>query len=125
MTPAPPLYDLVLMLDTAAQDTARAKVVADVEAMIAAGGEQVRHDDWGLRALAYPIEHRTEAEYHLFQFHGGSELLARLQRTLHITDGIVRFRIIKLRPGTPDAPDLRQARPATSEPAAVAEPAPS
>jgi len=123
MTPPPPLYDLVLLLDLAVEDGVRAKIVTDVGEMIASGGEQVRHDDWGTRALAYPIEHRTEAEYHLFQFHGSAELLARLQRTLHITDGVVRFRIIKLKPGTPDAPDQRAARRPESEHATVGEPA--
>ena len=48
-----------------------------------------------------------DAEFHLLQFHGNRELLERLDRTLRITDGVVRYRIIKLRPGTPAAPDLR------------------
>jgi hypothetical protein len=39
---------------------------------------------------------------------------------LHITDGVTRFRIIKLRPGTPPAPDVRQDAPA---PRAEEEPA--
>src|SRR5271155_5144570 len=95
----PPLYDLVVLLDPAAEDAVRAKIVADIEQAIGAGGELVRHDDWGDRALAYPIEHRTEAEYHLFQFHATPQLLADLNHTLHITDGVVRFRIIKLKPG--------------------------
>ena len=59
--------------------------------------------DWGTRALAYEIRHKTDAEYHLLQFHGPAALLASLQRTLRITDGVVRFRIIKLAPGTPAA----------------------
>ena len=39
-------------------------------------------------------------------------MLDALNRTLHITDGVTRFRIIKLRPGTPPAPDVRQDVPA-------------
>jgi small subunit ribosomal protein S6 len=35
------------------------------------------------------------------QFHGPASLLADLQRTLRITDGVVRFRIVKLAAGTP------------------------
>jgi small subunit ribosomal protein S6 len=46
------------------------------------------------------------------------ELIAELSRTLHITDGVIRFRINKLKPGTPDAPDMRPgaAAPAREEP---------
>ncbi len=108
MTLPAPTYDLVLMLDPQAEESARAKIVADTLAAVQAQGELLRHDPWGERPLAYPIERKTSAEYHLLQFHAASaELLSGLDRTLRITDGVVRFRIIKLRPGVPDAPDMR------------------
>jgi small subunit ribosomal protein S6 len=103
-----PTYDLVLLLDTQAEDSARAKILADARSSIEARGELVRHDEWGERPLAYPIRRRKNAEYHLFQFHAGdTELLSGLDRTLRITDGVMRFRLIKLRPGVPDPPDMR------------------
>jgi small subunit ribosomal protein S6 len=99
-----PIYDLVVLLDTAAPDDQRAKILSDAEAMISGGGEVVSKHDWGPRTMAYEIRHKPDAEYHLIQFRGSAELLANLQRTLRITDGVVRFRIIKLEPGTPDPP---------------------
>jgi small subunit ribosomal protein S6 len=120
MTPPPAVYDLMLLLDPAAEDAARAKILSDVSTMITGTGEQLRHDDWGARAMAYPIDHKTDAEYHLFQFHGAPALLNELDRTLRITDGIIRFRIIKLRPGTPDPPEVRATRRAEAEPVAAA-----
>ncbi len=100
-------YDLVLLLDTAADDDVRAKIVDDAKAMITAGGEIVGSHAWGTRPLAYEIEKKKDAEYHLIQFHASSpEVLATLQRTLSITDGVVRFRVIKLAPGTPPPPDM-------------------
>jgi small subunit ribosomal protein S6 len=99
-----PIYDLVVMLDTTAPDDQRAKILADAEAMISAAGDVVSKHDWGPRTMAYEIRHKTDAEYHLIQFHATPELLANLQRTLRIADGVVRFRIIKLEPGTPDPP---------------------
>jgi len=117
-------YDLVLILDPQADETARAKVVADTRATIEAQGELLRHDDWGERPLAYPIERRATGEYHLLQFHPGSvELLNGLERTLHITDDVLRFRIVKLRPGVPEAPDMGTAAPAARRPDGAAEPA--
>ena len=116
MTLPAPTYDLVLLLDTQAEDDARAKILTDVRAAIEAQGELLRNDDWGERALSYPIEKKANAEYHLLQFHAGTtELLDGLDRTLRITDGVLRFRIIKLAPGVPDAPDM-------SSSAAVARP---
>src|ERR1700733_10004342 len=131
MTLPAPTYDLVLLLDAEAQEPARAKILADAREAIAAQGELLRDDDWGDRALTYPIAHKTTAKYHLLQFHAGSpELLSGLDRTLRIADEVVRFRIVKLKPGTPAAPDVgprgaggvvAPAAP-TPEPVAVAEP---
>ncbi|MGA9284564.1 MAG: 30S ribosomal protein S6 [Solirubrobacteraceae bacterium] len=108
MTLPAPTYDLVLLLDPQAEEAVRAKIVSDAKEAIGAKGEVVHHDAWGERALAYPIDHKTTAEYHLLQFHATQvELIAELNRSLHITDGVVRFRINKLKPGTPAAPDMR------------------
>ncbi len=107
MTLPAPTYDLVLLLDPQSEETARAKIVADARAAIEAQGELLRHDDWGERALTYPIDRKPNAEYHLLQFHAGaSSLLDGLNRSLRITDGVMRFRIIKLKPGVPDAPEM-------------------
>jgi len=120
------VYDLMLLLDTAASDAQRAKILADTEAAITAEGTLVGKHDWGARALAYEIQHKGEAEYHLFQFNATPALLERLHRTLRLTDGIVRFRIIKLAPGTPDPPTVRPEPPRAAEgEAPPAEPAPA
>ena len=116
-----PTYDLMLLLDPTAPDEQRAKIVADAEAMVTRAGELIGNHDWGTRPMAYEIRHKGEAEYHLLQFHGGADLLADLHRTLRITDGITRFRIIKLAPGTPGPPDQRAAAPVeTGAPAPAA-----
>ena len=90
-----PTYDLVLLLDPAAEDDARAKIVTDARAAIDADGTLLGYQPWGVRALAYEIEHRTQAEYHLLQFNGPPSLIASLEHTLRITDGVVRHRVIK------------------------------
>jgi small subunit ribosomal protein S6 len=111
MTLPAPTYDLVLLLDPQAEEATRTKIVADARTAIEAQGELVRHDPWGDRALSYPIDRKATAEYHLLQFHASTpELLASLDRTLRITDEIIRFRIVKLASGTPDAPDMSGAR---------------
>jgi small subunit ribosomal protein S6 len=100
------LYDLMLVLSTSTEDERRAKIVTDVEAQITGGGGAVeRNDDWHNRPLAYEINDQTEGEYHLFQFTGPTALLESLSHTLRIDDAVLRFRIIRVRPGTPPAPD--------------------
>jgi small subunit ribosomal protein S6 len=128
MTLPAPTYDLVLMLDLQAGEPTRAKVVAGARTAIESQGQLLRHDEWGERTLAYQIDHKTSAEYHLLQFHATPELLGTLNRTLRITDEVIRFRIIKLAPGTPEAPEMPAqagaAPRAQAAPAAEAEAAP-
>ena len=120
-----PTYDLMLLLDPKADDATRAKIREDARAMITASGTLGVTQEYGRRPLAFVIGHDKGADYDLLQFQGPRELLEQLQRTLKITDGVVRFRIIKLRDGTPAAPDLRQSAQASeqpSEPSDAAEP---
>jgi small subunit ribosomal protein S6 len=129
MTLPAPTYDLVLLLDPQAEETVRARILAEAQATIEAQGELLRHDEWGDRTLSYPIDRKAVAEYHLLQFHARApELLGVLDRSLRIADGILRFRIVKLKPGVAAAPDMRTAPPSgaavQAEPAvAVGEPA--
>ena len=113
-----PVYDLMLLLDPKAEDRVREKIRTDVRAMIEGSGAVVGAQEYGTRKLAFEIDHASEAEYDLVQFEGPKDLLRQLQRTLSITDGVTRFRIIKVRPGTPAAPDLRQATTSAAEAAA-------
>ena len=102
----PPIYDLMLVLSATAEEERRAKILTDVETQInAAGGKVERNDDWRTRTLAYEIRHQTEGEYHLLQFAGPPSLLDSLSHSLRIDDGVLRFRIIKVLPGTPPPPD--------------------
>ena len=65
------LYDLIVLIDPNAPEERRSAVVSEVEQMISSGGELVGAHDWGLRRMAYEIDHRPEAEYRLYQFNGG------------------------------------------------------
>lgn len=101
-----PLYDLMLVLSTAVEDDRRAKILSDLEAQISGGGGTIqRNDDWHSRPLAYEIRHQSEGEYHLIQLNGPPSLLESISHTLRIDDAVLRFRIIKVLPGTPPAPD--------------------
>ena len=75
-------------------------------APVRVAGEIVGRHEWGTRPTAYEVRKHTEADYHLLQFEGTPELLNQLNHALKITDGVNRFRIIKLRKGTPEPPDL-------------------
>ena len=100
------LYDLMLVFSMNAEEDRRAKILADVEAQITGGGGTIeRQDDWHARPMAYEINHQQEGEYHLLQFTGPTSVLEGLSHNLRIDDAVLRFRIIKVVPGTPPPPD--------------------
>ena len=106
MPALPTIYDLTLLLSMSPDDEARAKILADVESAITtAGGTLERTQNWGTRPMTYEIRHEAEAEYHLLQFAGPTSLLESLDHSLRIADEVLRFRIIKVLPGTPPPQD--------------------
>jgi small subunit ribosomal protein S6 len=102
-------YDLMVLLDPEAAEDARTGVLDRIKNQIQSGDATLKGDaDWGMRRLAYEIDHRGEAQYHLFQFEAAPDVLNELGRTLSIDDIVLRFRTIRL-PGeapevTPPAP---------------------
>ena len=102
-------YDLMVLLDPEAAEDSRAGVLERVKGQIESGDATLKGDsDWGMRRLAYEIDHRNEAQYHLFQFQAAPEVLNELGRTLSIDDIVLRFRTIRL-PG--EAPEVTPAAP--------------
>ena len=110
------LYDLMLLLDPNAPDERHREILDHVNSAIAARGTLVGQHDWGIRRMAFEIDHRPDAAYHLFQFEGEKELLDQLDNSLKIADGVLRHRIIKVKPGTPPPPTPRADAPRAARP---------
>jgi small subunit ribosomal protein S6 len=111
-----PIYDLMVLLDTSAEDARRARILADVEQTIADNGGAIElKQDWGVRRLAFEIAHTPDAEYHLLQFSGPPALVETLAYNLKIADGVLRHRIIKVAPGTPAPPQPSVEAPAATD----------
>jgi small subunit ribosomal protein S6 len=101
-------YDLFVLLDPEAPEERRAAIVEQVKSQIDSGGASLKGDaDWGMRRLSYEIDHRREAQYHLFQFEGTPEVLRQLHRALSIDDSVLRHRIIRV----PEVPETTPSAP--------------
>jgi small subunit ribosomal protein S6 len=105
------LYDLMVLLDPNAPDDRHKEILGSVNSAIERSGKLVGQHDWGMRRLAFEIDDRGDAAYHLFQFEGEKELLDWLNNSLKIADGVLRHRIIKVKPGTPPPPTPRPEAP--------------
>lgn len=108
------LYDLMILLDANAPEERRAEILHGVKSMVEGSGSLVGEHDWGTRKMAFEIDHRPDAAYHLYQLEAEPELLDRLRHHLKITDGVLRARIIRQKPGAtpPPAPPASRPEPA-------------
>lgn len=98
------LYDLMLLIDSNAPEERQKAILSEIESTLSSTGSIVGSHDWGTRKITFEIDHRPEAAYHLYQFEGDNQLLERLNHSLKIMDGVLRFRVIHQPPGSPPVP---------------------
>lgn len=60
------------------------------------GGEIVYQEDWGLKQLAYPIQHKTSGFYYLIEFKANPEFVATLETQYHRDERIIRYITVAL-----------------------------
>lgn len=90
------VYDLILLLDSEMPEDGREKTIKDVEkAISSADCKIVKSDDWGVKKLAFQINHRNDAHYFLIRIEAPAQEIEGLGKKLRIMDGILRFRTIK------------------------------
>lgn len=103
-------YELMLVLRPDAPDD-RVQVVLDktTRHVTDSGGQIVKAAPWGRRRLAYPIDRYREGSYHILHFEAPPEAIGELERTLLITEDVLRHLVVRVerpvraaRDGKPD-----------------------
>ena len=61
------------------------KVLSDAKA------EVINEEQWGLRKLAYPIQHKSTGFYNLFEFKATPEIIDKLETEFRRDEAIMRF----------------------------------
>jgi small subunit ribosomal protein S6 len=89
-------YELLYFVDPASTEEARAGVMKRVDVAITGEGGTVDNvEDWGRRKLAYEIDHLSEGDYTLIDFHADPTQIAELDRILRINDAVKRHMIVR------------------------------
>ncbi len=88
-------YELLFFVDPSLDPETRAAVMKRIDVTIAEGDGKVDNvEEWGKRKLAYEINHLTDGDYTLINFHADPTQIAELDRVLRITDAVVRHMIV-------------------------------
>jgi len=84
-------YEVMLLLDPELAEERANEIIQRIrDAVDGAKGTWDGHEPWGRRRLAYEIDHKGEAVYHLLLFTAPVETLDEITRVLKITDGVIR-----------------------------------
>ena len=61
------------------------------------GGKVHRHEDWGRRQLAYPIQKLAKAHYVLLNIECSQEVLEELETAFKFNDAVLRHLTVKMK----------------------------
>ncbi len=90
-------YETVFIATPVLSDDQMKEAVAKYTKLITDnGGEIVYEEDWGLRQLAYPIQHKTSGFYYLIQFKAEPAFIANLETQYFRDERIIRFITVAL-----------------------------
>ena len=90
-------YELIYVIDTAMEESARNELIARFNGMIAENGGKVEKvEEWGKRRLAYTVNYKNEGYYVLVNFTANPELPREIERVMQINESILRYLTVKV-----------------------------
>ena len=90
-------YETVFIATPVLSDTQMKDAVAKYTDLIKAnGGEVVYEEDWGLKQLAYSIQHKTSGFYYLIEFKADPQFVGVLETQYRRDERILRFLTVAL-----------------------------
>ena len=88
-------YEAVFIFSLTLGEEGVAEIKEKFKSLIEQNAEIGEIDEWGKRRLAYLINDEADGFYVLYNFVGGPEFPAELDRVSKITDGVLRSMIIR------------------------------
>ena len=59
-------------------------------------GEVINEEHWGLKKLAYPIQHKNTGFYHLLEFKSEPSMISKLETELRRDEKVMRFLTVSI-----------------------------
>jgi len=105
-------YELMVIVGGSLEESAAHSLVGTITKSIAASGGSVHGnpDWWGRRRLAYPIKKSMDGYYAVLNVLAPSGALDDVERTLRLSDDILRHKLLRL----PDGEAARRGMVATA-----------
>ena len=90
-------YETVFILTPVLSEAQMKDTVDKFRRVLTDGGAEIINDEiWGLKKLAYPINHKNTGFYNLFEFRAKPELIATLETEFRRDEAVMRFLTVSL-----------------------------
>ena len=90
-------YETVFILNPVLSDEQIKETVKKYEDFLdSKGAKMVNKENWGLKKLAYPIQHKKSGFYHLFEYQVEGEVIDQLELLFRRDERMMRFLTVKL-----------------------------
>ncbi len=98
-------YELMFIVDADLDEEKNAALLQRVRRYLKEGeGTVIRTEDWGVRRLAYPIQHKREGHYYLMYFAMPPANVKQFERAILLAEGILREIIVRVEE-VPEGPE--------------------
>jgi small subunit ribosomal protein S6 len=89
-------YETIYVINPILGEEGVNAVIEKINHLVETAATLEKTDIWGRRRLAYEINKQKEGFYVLMQFIADAEFPHELERVLKITDGVMRYLVIRL-----------------------------
>ena len=90
-------YETVFILNPVLSEEQIKETVKKYEGLLVSrGAKMISKEDWGLKKLAYPIQHKKSGFYHLFEYTVGGEAINEVELDFRRDERIMRYLNVKL-----------------------------
>ena len=88
-------YESIIIINPSLEEQGMKEIIKKFEDMINSEGKVESVEEMGKRKLAYEIKKNAEGYYVLYNFEAKPEFIAELERVYRITDGILKFIVVR------------------------------
>lgn len=90
-------YETVFIVTPVLSDVQMKETVEKFRNFLTEQGANIIHEDhWGLKKLAYPIQHKSTGFYHLIEFEAEGTIIEKLEIQFRRDERIIRFLTMKM-----------------------------
>jgi small subunit ribosomal protein S6 len=88
-------YESIFVVNPQLEDEKIKEIIEKMKSLVESNAQLEKIEEWGKKKLAYEIAKQKEGYYVLMQFTAEPNFPAELERVYKITEGVIRYLIVK------------------------------